>query len=119
MRPSLLPLIFLMRVASIGIRVCAISKEARRATIMVKPICFKNKVKPLSSPKTIGANTITEVMVPAVMAKEISLTALRVAAIGSSIIWRFLKIFSVTTTLLSTSIPMASIKPIKVKIFKL
>ena len=61
----------------------------------------------------MGRNTTTQVAVPASVATPTSLTPASVAACGlSGSICRWRNTLSVTTTALSTSMPMASIMPI-------
>ena len=70
-------------------------------------------------PTMIGAKTMMVVAVPAMTAVPTSLTPLRVALKGLALsISRCLKILSVTTTALSTSMPIASIRPIIDNMFR-
>ena len=69
-------------------------------------------------PTMIGAKTMMVVAVPAITAVPTSRTPFSVASKGLALsIARCLKILSVTTTALSTSMPMASISPIIDRIF--
>ena len=98
---------------SIGTMVCAITSEAHIATTIGIATWVRKIVIWLRSPNRIGRNTTTQVAVPASVAMPTSRTPARVAApglAGSSCRWR--KTLSVTTTALSTSMPMASIMPI-------
>ena len=70
------------------------------------------------SPTISGANTMMVGAVPATTAMPTSLTPLRVALNGRfGSMPRCLKMFSVTTTALSTSMPTASISPIIDRMF--
>ena len=101
------------REVSIGTIVCAIRSEAHIATTMGTATCARKIVSWLRSPKRIGRKTTTQVAVPASVATPTSRTPASVAAAGlpgSS--WRCRNTLSVTTTALSTSMPIASIMPI-------
>ncbi len=102
-----------MRAASIGIRVCATTSEASIATTIGIATCTRKIDISFFSPKTIGRKTMMVESVPASTATPTSLTPASVAGtgrVGSSCRWR--KMLSVTTTELSTSIPIATSMPI-------
>ena len=106
------------RSASIGTSVWAITNEASSATMMVTATWVKNTMMSVLVPKIIGANTMIVVAVPAMTASPTSRTPLSVDSRGlRSLSARSLKMLSVTTTALSTSIPTASISPIIDRIF--
>ena len=101
------------REVSSGMSVCAITSEAIIANTIGIATCVRKIEIWLFAPNTIGRNTITVAAVPAIVATPTSLTPVTVARTGfpgSS--WRCLKMLSVTTTALSTSMPTASIMPI-------
>jgi hypothetical protein len=97
----------------------AIRREARSATIIVTATCVRKTMISFLVPTMIGANTMTVVAVPAITAVPTSRTPFSVALKGFSLsIARCLKMLSVTTTALSTSMPMASIRPIIDRMFR-
>ena len=101
------------REVTIGISVCAMISEATMATQIGIAACVSQIEIWLLEPNRIGRNTTTQVAVPASVATPTSLTPASVAACGwSGSICRWRNTLSVTTTALSTSMPMASIMPI-------
>ena len=102
-----------MRAASIGTSVCAISSDASNATMIVIATWVRKIVMSVWAPNMIGANTMIVVAVPAMTARPTSRTPSSVDWCGSpGFSLRCLKMLSVTTTALSTSMPTASMSPI-------
>ncbi len=97
----------------------ATSSEAASETQIVTATWPMNTVISFCEPKILGRNTMPVVSVPRMTARPTLDTPLSVAATGSSIRPRSLKIDSVTTTALSTSMPTDSIKPIRVRMLRL
>jgi hypothetical protein len=100
-----------------GTIVKATKSDAIRANATVKPRGFVNSP---ASPwaKISGTNTITLVKVEAVIAMETSVAPFMAAVFLSSPISRCLKIFSSTTTELSTIMPTPRARPLKVIRFR-
>ena len=109
-----------MRLDSMGTKVRATSKAAVRATPMARPKSRMNR--PIWEPgiKIKLTNTTMVVAVEASTANPTSRLPEMAASRASrpfSCLWR--KIFSSTTTLLSTSIPTATMSPIRETTFRL
>ena len=104
------------RAVSVGMMVCATSRDASIATTMGTATCTMKTEISLSWPKMIGRKTMTVDSVPASTARPTSVTPDKVDGIGCApSIWRWRNMLSVTTTALSTSRPIASSMPIIVR----
>ena len=102
-----------MRDASWGIRVRAIASDAASEMQIVMATWLMNIDISSFLPKMLGRKTMAVVSVPAVTASATASTPAMVARCGSfGKRSRFVNTLSVTTTALSTSIPMESIRPI-------
>ena len=96
--------------ARAGTRVMATSRDAPRAYVMVSAISLKScLVRP--STNTMGANTQTVVRVDEMIAAPTSFAPATAARLGSIPARLSLKMFSITTMELSTSIPTATARP--------
>ena len=93
-----------------GTSVSAIIRLAAREYVTVKAISAKSCLV-IPSTKTIGANTQTVVRVDEVIAAATSLAPAIAAFLGGTPSLLILKMFSITTMELSTSMPTATARP--------
>jgi len=103
---------------SIGIIVKATKRAEINANVMQSASCLKNiEAKPLTSKR--GKNTATVVSVEAVIAAPTSDAPVLAASAAAILFSRCLKIASNTTIAESTTIPIATVKPPRVRILRL
>src|SRR6056297_312446 len=103
---------------SMGMTVSDMNSEATKAMMILIATWYSCTAIIDISLMMLGRKTITVVRVPAVTAMATLFTPLMVASFGSLLSICVRCMLSVTTTALSTSIPMASISPIMERIFR-
>src|SRR6185436_2765152 len=102
---------------AMGMSVWLMKSDTRITRQTAMPSSFKYTFISLGLLKMSGRNTITEVNVPVITAIETSAEPREVAVLGSSPSSWWRKMFSITTTALSTSMPMATMSPRSTSVF--
>ena len=106
-----------MAAVAIGMNVRAIKSENTNVDMIEMPIFLPKSLIIGSSENTNGRNTVTVVSVDAIRAFLTSLTPCRAANRGGVPIEANRYMFSSTTILLSSNIPIARAIPISVRVF--
>ena len=106
----------IMAAVAMGMNVTATRSENISVDMMEKPMFLPNSFIIGSSENTNGRNTVIVVSVDAIRALRTSFTPCRAASRGGMPIEASLYIFSNTTILLSSNIPIANAIPISVRV---
>ena len=113
------PCFFMNWFTAIGISSKATTKESKRVVMMETPMCSPISFNMKSSENRKGKNTVMVVSVAAMMALVTSFVPRTAASSLLTPMARRRKIFSMTTTELSKSMPTAKAMPVRVRVLML